>query len=103
MPWWAAACCGCVSKKVEKSLAVSKKIPTFAAMNLQLTPMNHQQHLVEVLSFRRGDNLATIATNGQRHVTQEFELCKEFPSLARAISYLEAKGYAIDAGNFQSL
>ena len=78
-------------------------MPTFAAMNQHSTLMNHQQHLVEVLSFRRGDNLATIATNGQRHVTQEFELCKEFPSLAKAISYLEAKGYAIDVDNFQSL
>lgn len=95
--------CGCVLKKVAKSLAVSGKMPTFAAMNQHLTLMNQQQHLVEVLSFRRGDNLATIATNGQRHVTQEFELCKEFPSLARAISYLEAKWYAIDVDNFQSL
>lgn len=95
--------CGCVLKKVAKSLAVSKKMPTFAAMNQHSTLMNQQQHLVEVLSFRRGDNLATIATNGQRHVTQEFELCKEFLSLARAISYLEAKGYAIDVDNFQSL
>ena len=65
--------------------------------------MSNQQHLVEVLSFRRGDNLATIATNGQRHVSQEFELCKEFTSLARAISYLESKGYTIDVDNFQSL
>lgn len=95
--------CGCVLKKVAKSLVVSKKIPTFAAMNQHSTLMNQHQHLVEVLSFRRGDNLATIATNGQRHVTQEFELCKEFPSLARAISYLEAKGYTIDVDNFQSL
>lgn len=78
-------------------------MPIFAAINQHSTLMNQHQHLVEVLSFRRGDNLATIATNGQRHVTQEFELCKEFPSLARAISYLESKGYNIDVDNFQSL
>lgn len=57
----------------------------------------------EVLSFVRGDNLATIASNGQRHVSQEFELVKEHASLTRAIAYLEAKGYEIDTSNFQSI
>lgn len=58
---------------------------------------------VEVLSFTRGDNLATIATNGQRFVSQEFELVQEHMSLAKAIAYLECKGYSIDTSNFQSL
>lgn len=65
--------------------------------------MSNEQHLVEVLSFRRGDNLATIATNGLRHVSQEFELCKEHTSLARAISYLEAKGYSVDIDDFKTI
>lgn len=65
--------------------------------------MNSKQHLVEVLSFQRGDNLATIATNGERSVTQEFELCKEFKSLASAISYLEAKGYSINVDAFECI
>lgn len=65
--------------------------------------MAQKEHLVEVLSFRRGDNLATIATNGQRHVTQEFELCKEHGRLATAIAYLEAKGYQILIDEFESL
>lgn len=78
-------------------------MPTFAGENQQTTLMDQQHHLVEVLSFRRGDNLATIATNGQRHVIQEFELCKEHTSLARAISYLESKGYNIDVDNFRCL
>lgn len=60
-------------------------------------------HLTEVLSFQRGDNLATIATNGLRTVSQEFELAKEHKSLAAAISYLEAKGYHINIDNFESL
>lgn len=58
---------------------------------------------VEVLSFRRGDNQATIATNGTMHVSQEYELTKEHSSLSRAIAYLEAKGYSIDTSNFQSI
>lgn len=65
--------------------------------------MSNEHHLVEVLSFRRGDNLATIATDGNRHVSQEFELCKEHTSLARAISYLEAKGYSVDIDDFKTI
>lgn len=65
--------------------------------------MEKNHHLVEVLSFRRGDNLATIATDGQRHVTQEFELCKEHNRLATAIAYLESKGYEILIDEFESL
>jgi hypothetical protein len=57
----------------------------------------------EVLSFRRGDNLATVATNGIRNVTQEFELVKEHTTLAAAISYLEAKGYSILIDQFESI
>lgn len=57
----------------------------------------------EVISFKRGDNLATVATNGQRHVTQEFELVKEHGSLRGAISYLESKGYSILPDNFNAL
>lgn len=65
--------------------------------------MEKNDHLVEVLSFQLGDNLATIATNGARNVSQEFELTKEHRSLAAAIGYLEAKGYKILIDNFQSL
>lgn len=57
----------------------------------------------EVISFTRGDNLATIATSGIRHVSQEFQVCKEHRSLREAIAYLEAKGYRIDTSNFQSI
>lgn len=51
---------------------------------------------VEVLHFRRGDNAASIATSGSRHVSQEYMVIKEHKSLEKAISYLEAKGYNID-------
>lgn len=65
--------------------------------------MSNRENLTEVLSFARGDNLATIATNGRRHVSQEFETVKEHKTLEAAISYLEAKGYTIQIDNFQSL
>jgi len=58
---------------------------------------------VEVLSFTRGDNLVTIATNGMMHVSQEFECVKQHISLTTAIAYLECKGYKIDTSNFQSI
>lgn len=60
-------------------------------------------HQVEILSFVKGDNLATIATDGERHVSQEFELAKDHATLGRAIAYLCAKGYVIDPENFRSL
>ena len=65
--------------------------------------MEKNDHLVEVLRFRRGDNLASIATDGARNVSQECELTKEHRSLAASISYLEAKGYTILIDNFDSL
>lgn len=58
---------------------------------------------VEILSFTRGDNLATIATDGVRQVSQEFECVKEHATLSAAISYLEAKGYEIDTSNFEQI
>lgn len=64
---------------------------------------NTEGQPAEVLSFRKGDNLATVATNGQRTVSQEFELVKEHRSLTAAISYLEAKGYEIIQGGFESI
>lgn len=60
-------------------------------------------HLTEVISFVRGDNLATIATDGNRHVSQEIELVKEHATLTKAIGYLAAKGYVVDPSNFRSL
>lgn len=66
----------------------------------QYTPENHP---VEIISFVRGDNLATIATDGNRHVSQEFQNVKEHSSLRAAISYLAAKGYVIDTSNFQTI
>lgn len=65
--------------------------------------MKYQYRPTEVLSFVRGDNLATIATSGFRHVSQEFQCVKEHTSLTKAISYLEAKGYTIDTSNFKTL
>lgn len=65
--------------------------------------MKYQYRPTEVLSFVRGDNLATIATSGTRHVSQEFQCVKEHTSLTKAISYLEAKGYDILMDRFESL
>lgn len=61
------------------------------------------EHPVEILRFSRGDNQATIATDGARHVSEEFQNVKEHKSLAAAISYLEAKGYSIRIDEFESV
>lgn len=65
--------------------------------------MSNSNHPTEVLSFRRGDNLATIATDGRRNVSQEFELVKEHSTLTAAISYLESKGFSILTDNFNTI
>lgn len=65
--------------------------------------MTNDFHPVEVLTFRNGDNLATIATDGVRHVSEEIRLCKEHSTLSAAISYLEAKGYRILIDGFESV
>lgn len=85
----------------------------YTSINEYIRFLDHHNHMsktttpktypAEVISFTRGDNLATIATNGMRHVSQEFECVKEHSSLKTAIAYLEAKGYKIDTSNFQSI
>lgn len=65
--------------------------------------MSKNEHPVEVLSFRNGDILATIATDGKRHVSQIIDQAKEHASLHGAIAYLEARGFNIDSSNFSSL
>ena len=62
---------------------------------------SRDEHAVEILRFRRGDNLATIATDGVRHVSEEIQNIKEHKTLTAAISYLEAKGYCIRNDEFE--
>lgn len=60
-------------------------------------------HSVEVLTFVNQDLLATIATDGTRHVVQIIDNLVEFTTLPKAIAYLEARGYSIDTSNFKSI
>lgn len=54
----------------------------------------------EVLVFTKGDQIATIVTDGTRHKTFELKNCKNHGSLNMAISHLEAKGYTLQADYF---
>ena len=65
--------------------------------------MENKFKKVEVLKFRNGDNVATIATNGIMHVTKEYELLKEHRTLHHAIGYLESKGFSISIDEFESV
>lgn len=78
-------------------------MPTFAVVIKQSVIMNHNNISVETLSFKRGDNLAVIATNGIRHVSYELELVRDHSTLTRAIGYLEAKGYNLLIDQFESV
>lgn len=62
--------------------------------------MSRRKSNTEVLSFMKGDHLATVVTDGTTHKTYEFDKCKSHGSLNMAISYLEAMGYEIDMENF---
>ena len=55
---------------------------------------------VEVLTFRRGIDVATVVTDGDQTRTFERDCNKAHPTLSRAISYLEAKGYQIQPDEF---
>lgn len=54
----------------------------------------------EVLTFRRGDQIATVVTDGNVHQTYELDKVKRHGSLNMAISYLEAMGYEIVTDSF---
>lgn len=58
---------------------------------------------VTQLTFHRhGDGkIATIATNGTRHIVQIETDLKEHPTLFRAIASLEAKGFSIETQDFR--
>lgn len=68
-----------------------------------------QTSTAEVLVFRRGTNsnqdVATIATNGRRHVSQELTASgsrvKEHATLIKAIAYLASLKYNIDIENYR--
>lgn len=57
--------------------------------------MENRQYAVEVISFRKDDQLATIVTDGVKFKSFEFEVNKDHDSLARAIAYLESRGYSV--------
>lgn len=57
--------------------------------------MSKDLHPVEVLSFQDGNRQATIVTDGVRHKSFEFENSQDHPTLAKAIAYLETRGYSI--------
>lgn len=62
--------------------------------------MENEDLYTEVLTFRNGLQVATIVTDGRHHRSYEWEFCQEHPTLQRAISYLEKKGYSVDTGEF---
>lgn len=54
----------------------------------------------EVLTFRNGDRLATVVTDGRTVKTYEWESSMQHASLNKAIAYLEARGYTIEVEQF---
>lgn len=69
--------------------------------NLKLELMTENKK-TEVLTFRRGDQIATVVTDGNVHQTYEPDKVKRHGSLNMAISYLEAMGYEIEIDSFNA-
>ena len=63
------------------------------------TTSQPQQRPVEVLTFRRGIDVATIVTDGEQTRVFERQANTAMPNLSRAIGYLESAGYTIDNDN----
>lgn len=55
---------------------------------------------VEVLTFMKGDEFATVVTDGSRHRSFEWEDSREHNSLKSAIAYLESRGFHIVPDKF---
>lgn len=56
----------------------------------------------EILVFTKGDQIATIVTDGTTHKTYELKNCQNHGSLNMAISHLEAMGYSIQVEKFNA-
>ncbi len=65
--------------------------------------MTVKSYPMEVLTFHRDGCLATIATNGMRHVSQVLSRCQEHKSLGAAISHLESQGFSIVVDRFNPI
>lgn len=63
--------------------------------------MNDKTNKVEVLTFRRGATVATVATNGKRSVSQCGERVREHETLRQAVAYMAANGFVIVPGEFR--
>ena len=61
---------------------------------------NNKNPDVEVLTFMKGDEFATVVTDGSRHRSFEWEDSREHDSLKSAIAYLESRGFHIVADKF---
>lgn len=50
---------------------------------------------IEVLTFMRGDETATVATNGALHAVYTRTYTRKYTTLHAAIAHLESRGYSI--------
>ena len=83
-------------------MAVSKNLRTFAGDQTQqlMDNSNSKSPDVEVLTFMKGDEFATVVTDGSRHRSFEWEDSREHDSLKSAIAFLESRGYHIVPDKF---
>lgn len=56
--------------------------------------------LTEVITFRDGDRVASLVTDGTRTKTYESDCCREHTTTLKAIAYLESQGYHVQTDEF---
>lgn len=88
-------------KKVAKSFGDSGKIAIFAGDNhkMQHTMTDNSRQStspeVAVIAFRKGDEWATVVTDGDHTRSFTWKQCRAHEDMMRAIGFLEAHGYKV--------
>lgn len=88
-------------KKVAKSVGDSEKIAIFAGDNhkMQHTMTQNSRQAtspeVAVIAFRKGDEWATVVTDGDQTRSFTWQECRKHEDMLHAIGYLESHGYSI--------
>lgn len=88
-------------KKVAKSFGVLKKIAIFAVEihksqhTMTQKPRTTTSPEVAVIAFRKGDEWATVVTDGNQTRSFTMTECRRHEDVMRAIGFLESHGYEV--------
>ena len=88
-------------KKVAKSFGDSNKIAIFVGeIHIMQHTMTKKRTTstspeVAVIAFRKGDEWATVVTDGDQTRSFTWKECRRHEDMLRAIGFLESRGYEV--------